>query len=467
MAGRLTRKAMAVLCCISLIDCINFTMLNPYVDELVAHVLDKPPGDPGISIYVSILVGSYALCEVLFSPMWGLLADKFGRRPVLLTGLAGSAVSSVLLGLADSYPTALGARLLDGFFCGNECVANTYLGELVDSDNEAQAFGTLGAVFSFGLFLGPMLGGGLAHPAGWEPQLFADTFFERHPFLLANLLFAVLVTAVFALGLVALPETRRNGQDANLLQDTEGGGARRLGHLLPQGRKLRQLLIASSLLSGYVAARLNSFILVSSLPRTLHGLAISSHQLACIQACAAVMLALNQVTCYTCLVNRAGNHASYALGLLWTIVVTLPMPLYYMAEQHQSTFWRLLPITLWQATSQLGFGIAFPICTVLVNKECSAHNRAVVNGWCGSLNALARGLGPEAAGALVHVGCALETWDHRLGRYLGFYVNLIPASVSAVLVLRQRTGTSASECPWQRRSAAAEAEGEACELGGR
>ena len=52
-----------------------------------------------------------------------------------------------------------------------------------------------------------------------------------------------------------------------------------------------------------------------------------------------------------------------------------------------------------------------------VNKECTARNRAVVNGWCGSLNALARGLGPELAGALVHLGCSMETQDVRLGRY--------------------------------------------------
>ncbi|CAE7433778.1 mfsB [Symbiodinium sp. CCMP2456] len=439
MERRLTCKAMAVLCCISLIDCINFTMLIPYVDELVAHVLGRPPGDPGISIWVSVLVGSYALCEVLFSPMWGMLADRFGRRPVLLVGLAGSAAASLLMGLADSYPAALAARLLDGFFCGNECVANTYLGELVDSENEARAFGILGVVFSFGLFLGPVLGGGLARPASWESQVFAGTLFERHPFLLANLLFACLVVAVFLLGAAALKETRGHEPASGLLRSDEAIDAQRRQALLPQGRRLWQLLIASSLLCGYIAARLNSFILVSSLPRTLHGLGISSQEFAGVQACAAFMLALNQTTCYGWLVRKVGNHTGYAVGLLWTIAITLPMPFYYMGtDANPSEVVRLLPITGWQATSQLGFGIAFPLCTVLVNKECTARNRAVVNGWCGSLNALARGLGPELAGALVHLGCSLETPDLRLGRYLPFYANLVPAAVSAILVLHQR-----------------------------
>ena len=54
--------------------------------------------------------------------------------------------------------------VLDGFFCGNAGVTKTYLGELVDSSNEASAFGKLSLTFSLGLFIGPMLGGTLSNP---------------------------------------------------------------------------------------------------------------------------------------------------------------------------------------------------------------------------------------------------------------------------------------------------------------
>ena len=207
-----------------------------------------------------------------------------------------------------------------------------------------------------------MLGGGLAHPADWEPGLFAGTVFDRYPFLLPNLLFACLVAAVFLLGFMALDETLGLRQAEQLLQNRDVG-ERRFEPSFPQGRKLWKLLIASCLLCGYIAARLNSFILVSSLPRNLHGLGMSSRQFAYIQACAALMLALNQTTCYTCLVRRLGNHASYALGMLWTMAITLPIPFYYTAcEQAPIEVVRLLPITAWQATSQFGFAIAFPLC---------------------------------------------------------------------------------------------------------
>ena len=60
---------------------------------------------------------------MLFSAFWGMLADRVGRRPVLLIGLAGSAVAPVIFGSAESLSVALAARLLDGFFCGNVAVA--------------------------------------------------------------------------------------------------------------------------------------------------------------------------------------------------------------------------------------------------------------------------------------------------------------------------------------------------------
>ncbi|CAE7414088.1 ZIFL2 [Symbiodinium microadriaticum] len=465
---RLTCKAMAVLCSISLIDCINATMLNPYVDEFVAHLLNKRRGDPGISIWVSVMVGSYSLCEVLFSPMWGMLAERFGRRPILLLGLAGSAVAPVLFGLANSYPAALAARLIDGFFCGNACVARTYLGELVDAENEARAFGLLGVVFSLGLFVGPILGGTLAHPADWAPGWFDSTIFEGHPFFLSNLIFACLVACIFLLGVVALTETRgpREREESFLASAAEASQAREPNSV--GSRRLWHLLTLSSILYGYVAARLNSFVLVSSLPRTMHGLDVSPHQFAYIQTFAALMLALNQVTIYPCLVKRCGAHTSCAIGLLWTIVLTLPVPLLFMtADVEQAVAWRLVPITIWQGLNQLGFGTAFPLIAVLLNKECTRRNRSVVNGWSNSLNALSRGLGPVLAGALMHLGCSLESGELRLGRYLAFYVNLLPASVGTYLVFRQRPAASlqtVSDTPPASAQGGAAGSESACEL---
>ncbi len=462
----LPRKTLAVLCCICLIDCINATILNPYVDDMVSMLLKTDRGSPDVSMWVSVLVGSYSICEVVFSAMWGMLADKFGRRPVLLIGLAGSAVAPIIFGMAESLPVALGARLMDGFFCGNVGVARTYLGELVDSSNEAKAFGILASTFSLGLFIGPTLGGTLAYPARWYPKTFEGTIFDVHPFLLANLSYACLAVAALFLGFCALPESRaQQMREAALLADGDTGEGRAplLWQSFPKGRHLRRILIASSLLFGYVAARLNSFVLVSSLPESMGGMALSPHQFGYIQVCAASMILVNQVTLYPVMMRRLGPHRCFALCLGWTVVISLPIPLYFMVADPRFHFWRFVPITVWQMLSQFGFSTCFPVSVMLINRslaafrplvgvpslmsyrlqqhqkthlpqpfpgECSLENRGSINGWCSSLNALSRGLGPPLAGALFRLGCSLETDTFRLGRYLSFYINMITAAVS-------------------------------------
>ena len=61
--------------------------------------------------------------------------------------------------------------------------------------------------------------------------------------------------------------------------------------------------------------------------------------------------------------------------------------------------------------------------------ECTPENRGAINGWCSSLNALSRGLGPPLAGGFFRLGCYLENDTFELGRYLSFYVNMITGAV--------------------------------------
>ena len=165
-----------------LIDSMNVTMIMPYGVQMVARFLNQDTANPQVSTAFAWLVGLYSFFEIVFSPFWGVVADRYGRRPCLLIGMAGTGIATILLSLGPSLTAVFLFRAMDGFFCGNQAVLRTYLGELVDKSNEAHAFSFLVLFFVLGFIVGPLLGA-LAFPARWAPQVFGGTLFEQYPVL--------------------------------------------------------------------------------------------------------------------------------------------------------------------------------------------------------------------------------------------------------------------------------------------
>lgn len=83
------------------------------------------------SFYAGLLVSAYAVAEALTSMIWGVISDHYGRKPVVLIGLCGVAISSLIFGLAQSYWVALLARFVGGALNGNVSVMQTMVAEMV------------------------------------------------------------------------------------------------------------------------------------------------------------------------------------------------------------------------------------------------------------------------------------------------------------------------------------------------
>ena len=104
---------------------------------------------------------------VSFSPFWGSVSDRIGRRPVLMIGLIGNTVFFAMFGLANTLFIALAARFMAGVFNGNLAVARAYIGDVSTHQSQLNTrMGLIGAAFGLGFTMGPFIGGELSNPAG-------------------------------------------------------------------------------------------------------------------------------------------------------------------------------------------------------------------------------------------------------------------------------------------------------------
>lgn len=170
------------------------------------HIANDPDQ---ISIYAGMLITAFAFAEFSTGVIWGRISDKVGRKPVLIFGLVGTALSMVMFGFATNLPTALLARALGGLLNGNVGVLQTTVAELVTmKEHQPRAYSIMPFVWCLGSIIGPVLGGALAQPCIAYPWLFdQESIFGAYPFLLPNLVCVVILLFGIGIGILFLEET--------------------------------------------------------------------------------------------------------------------------------------------------------------------------------------------------------------------------------------------------------------------
>ena len=107
---------------------------------------------------IGLMVASYSVAQVIAAPLWGRLSDSFGRRPVLMVSLAGSALAFTIFAFADSISLLFLSRIVQGAAGGTTGVMQAYVGDSVLPGERAKALGWLSAATNTGVMIGPALG---------------------------------------------------------------------------------------------------------------------------------------------------------------------------------------------------------------------------------------------------------------------------------------------------------------------
>src|ERR1700753_1851828 len=140
---------------VSVIDILGFGILIPLVPYMGAR-FDPPPS------WIPPIMGAYSLCQLIAAPFWGRLSDRYGRRPILMSSLAGACISYLILGFASNICWLLVSRMLGGFMAGNISAAFAYASDVSVPQKRAASLGLIGAAIGIGFTLGPAVGGLLA-----------------------------------------------------------------------------------------------------------------------------------------------------------------------------------------------------------------------------------------------------------------------------------------------------------------
>ncbi|CZS83685.1 unnamed protein product [Fusarium graminearum] len=196
---------------------IAFMSIFPYIYYMIQD-FNITDDTNKISVYAGMVTSAFTLAEFSTGVLWGRLSDKIGRKPVLLFGLLGTALSVLVFGFAPSLPVALFARALGGLLNGNIGVLQTTVAELVTvKEHQPRAYTIMPMVWCIGSIVGPMIGGALARPCISYPEIFArGTIWDRYPYLLPNLFSACTVFFGVIIGLLFLDEThseKKNQRD--------------------------------------------------------------------------------------------------------------------------------------------------------------------------------------------------------------------------------------------------------------
>jgi len=162
--SRIRRAALGFIFVTVLLDMLGLGIIVPVLPKLISDFLggDTARAAEMIGLFTTV----WALMQFAFSPLLGLLSDRFGRRPVILLSNFGLGLDYFVMAFAPTLSWLFAGRVLSGITSASIPAATAYISDVTPAEKRARSFGLLGAAFGIGFVLGPALGGWLSfyHP---------------------------------------------------------------------------------------------------------------------------------------------------------------------------------------------------------------------------------------------------------------------------------------------------------------
>lgn len=371
-------KQLTILMITVFVDMVGFTMVLPLLAFYATDLGAKP-------WHVGALVATYAFAALVTSPLWGRSSDKYGRRPMILTGLFASGVAYVIFGMANSLWLLFASRIVQGAGSGGITgVVQAYVADSVPPEERTAALGWVTAATSAGVTLGPAIGS------------FAARYSQEAPgFIAAGL---CLLNVLFAWKW--LPEPPAQERSAKPPTRLRRAFLQVLSH--PLGPVSAPIwvyaigMLAFMGMNGVMALYLKDAFGVTK--------GTIGYFFVYVGVIGVVMRALLLGPA----VRRFGELAVLRLGALALMVGLACMPIPGSIDADRPVRFALLAVIA--LLVPVGTALLFPATTALVSRRTPRSEFGQTLGVQQSFGGVSRMIGPLAAGALYQIGWGVPFW---------------------------------------------------------
>ncbi|CAN4118342.1 unnamed protein product [Withania somnifera] len=377
---------------------LPISSLFPFLYFMVRdfHIAER---EEDISYYAGFVGSSFMLGRALTSIPWGIIADRYGRKPVVVFGTITVVIFNLLFGLSTNFWMAIITRFLIGSLCGIIGTMRANASEICRKEYHALGISAVSTAWGIGLVIGPAIGGYLAQPAEKYPNIFSkESFFGRFPYFLPCLMISVFALAATVMSFW-LPI---NEFSKSLLKNWP----------------LVSSIIVYCVFQLHDIAYLEIFSLWAVSPRTLGGLSFTTADVGQVLAITGLGLLLFQLLVYPLVERITGPVMISRIGAVLSIPLLGSYPYIALLTGFG------LSIAL-NCASMLKNILSVSITTgllIMQNRAVSQEKRGAANGISMSSMSLFKTIGPAAGGSLLSWSQRRQDADILPGDQLVFFV---------------------------------------------
>ena len=333
---------------------------------------------------ISLIFSAYAMGGFFGEPFWGRLSDRYGRKPLLISTIAGNCLCYLALAFAPTVLAAFVIRFLGGLASGNGAVIQGYIADVTPPERRARMMSRQGAAWNVGMIVGPAVGGAFAHtdsgPIGF-----------RIPLFIAAGLSALAVTAI----ILFIRESRVREQ--TISQRPSRWSA--IGDAFRNPVIGRLMLL--TFLVGFAFTGIESTFGLWGQAKFGWG----PREISVCFAAVGVVAAITQFFITGPLSERYGEGRMLAIGMGMTVLGSSLQPF--------ST--GLVSTTALMCLTAVGSSVAWPNVGALISRSADPHRQGQILGLNNAAGAFARFVGPFCAG-LTFAGISINApfWQGAL-----------------------------------------------------